>query len=167
MGKATSKARGRRWSKDVKKKRPPVSLESAAVGGFEAVSIRLNKGAGSVDDVWSNVPVEVSEPVAVPRLPQRRNYSRKLTFTGRSPRKSGINAGQAILHLDAHATTDLGELPDMALEDTEADWDNIQTFLSTVAATTTEALPPPTTTSSPVTTPAGSPRTLRQQMSII
>lgn len=146
---------------------PPVSLESAAVDGFEAVSIRLNKGAGSVDDVWSNAPVEASEPVAIPRQPQRRNYSRQLTFTGRSPRKSGITAGQAILHLDAHATTDLGELHDLAIEDTEADWDDIQTFLNTVAATATEALTQPTTSGSPVTTPAGSPRTMRRQMSIV
>ena len=130
IGQGASKVSGRRWSKDQKRSKSLATLESGAEGEFEAVSIRLNKGAGGQD-----VDPEVSGSIAVPRQQLNRSYSRKISFTRRSRRKSGINAaaGPAILDLDAPATTNLGELPQ--IENADADWNAIQTFLSAVAAT--------------------------------
>ena len=132
IDKGASKVSGRRWSKDQKRRKGLAPLESGtgSAGEFEAVSIRLNKVAGGQD-----VDPEVSGSIAVPRQQLNRSYSRKISFTRRSRRKSGINAaaGPAILDLDAPATTNLGELPQ--IENADADWNAIQTFLSAVAAT--------------------------------
>ena len=158
-GKEASKAGGRRWSKDQKRKKSLVPPESDTAGGFEAVSIRLTKGAGSVDDFWGNgagkdVNPAFSGPVAAPRQPRQpmtRNYSRKLTFTGRSMRKAGINTGPGILDLDA--STDQDEPPEV--EDGGADWDDIQTFLTAVAATTAAEAADTADTTAPTKAPRG------------
>jgi len=104
-----------------------VTLESGVAVGFGVASIRLNDRGTVTEDV----DPEVSGPVIEP---QRRNYSRQLTFTRTSHPKSGINAGPAVLDLDAGAATCPGELPEIEATDPEADLDDIQTFLTAVAS---------------------------------
>jgi len=179
---------GGRWKKkkkQTKKRLSPVDSDtprSPAGSDFEAVSIRLNDGAGD-----EHVNPAFSEPVTVEhqqRPSLKRHSSWKLSLKGRS-RKSSFVPGQENTNRDLEAVSiRLGdELP--PVEGTgEADWDDIQTFLTAVAEVaeaaesasnpmtigTGKASPTSSTEShhsSAASTPAGTPRNFRRTYSIV